>query len=300
MKIVENKKVEYLVELIDRLAPINNQFRKINNPIEKIETMWEFGKIINEYLTKYNLKLHELLYKIYDPHSTIKMSYITRDLGSYSYRVFSFFEKKEKIKKDLSGLKSYTLFRETVPLLFNEKYRLSDLKKKEVLRHITSNRDPRTLISEIKSIKKNILPIYNPRNQKSKEYEPLKFYLLDMNKKLKDFYIKDEVLSDKNKINIFRKNNSARNGLVSILMALASEAFLDKIKSINIKTLDSSQRKLYLLAVGNNRDRARFRKWGISSTNLLTIAEAIYCLDNPQNYKSVKGKFIKEEKLIEK
>lgn len=292
MKNLSNQSQEFIVELIDRLAPLNNKFRVVKNPLEKIETLWEMGKTINTYLLQHGLKLHELLYQIYDPHSTIKRSYITRDLGSYSYRVFNYFKSKEEIKKKLAGLGSYSLFREAIPLLFNEKYNLNHQEKNEVIRIITSGADQKLLVSRLRKKKKEILPISNPRNQKSQEFREERLYLQNLLDRLKEFYKTNKALPDK--VNIFDSKKD-REVFVSLLMALASDSFLNKVNNLDNETLSHDLKRLLSVIRSGNINRARFRRWVMTSTELLKIAEAIHSLDNQGYYSNFRGKFIDRE-----
>jgi len=289
MKDFFNKHQNSLVNLIDELGPLNNKFRNTKNSIEKIEILWDLGKAIDNYLTQYNLRLHELLYQIYDPYSTLKRSYITRDLGSYSYRIFNYFENKEEIRERLFGLKSYTLFREVVPLLFNKKYNLNNKEKNEIIKIITSDNNQKLLIEKIRKRKKEILPISNPRNQKSREFEKEKLYLQNFLNELKEFYRINKKLPIK--VNIFGSKKN-REFFVILLMALASDSFLDKIEHINIKIINNNQKRLLSIVKSNNINRARFRKWAINSTELLKIAEAIHSLNDKGNYTNFRNKFI--------
>jgi len=288
MENLPNRNQDFLVGLIDELAPLNNRFRVIKDPIEKIEVLWELGRVIDNYLSRRNLKLHELLYQIYDPYSTIKKSYITRDVGSYGYRVFKYFKNHEEIRKKLNGLESYSLFREAIPLLFNEKYNLSDVDKNEIINIVTSNNDQKLLFAKIRERKKEILLIRNPRDQKSKEFEEEKIYLYNILNKLKSFYRANKVLSGEKDIFGSKKN---KEFFITILMALASDSFLDKIKNVDIKRLDYNQKKLFSIVESDNMNRARFRKWVMSSTELLKIAEAIHSLSNKENYINFRNKF---------
>lgn len=292
MKDSSQKNNEFIVELIDKLAPLNNKFRITKNSVEKIEILWDLGQIIDAYLSKYDLKLHELLYQVYDPHSTIKKSYITRDVGSYSYRIFKYFKNKEEINNRLSNLKSYTLFREAIPLLFNDKYNLNKQEKDKIIDAIISNKNQKNLINELRKRKKDILPISNPRNQKSQEFQEERLYLRNLLVELRKFYGSNESLLATE--NIFGDKQS-RVFFVIILMALASDLFLNKINLVDPKMIDKNQKKLLLIAKSNNINRARFRKWVMTSTELLQIAEAIHSLDNKEYYVNFKNKFINNE-----
>ena len=281
-----------LVGLIDKLAPINNKFRGAQDPIKKIETMWDFGQILDSYLRTNNVKLHELLYQIYDPYSRVKMSYITRDLGSYCYRVYNFFPDRTQIGEMLKGIKSYTAFRESIPLLFNATYGLTEAQKKEVVSIISSNKPVSVIVEELKHKKRSIRPINNPRNQRSEEYIVEKEYLSDLKATLKEFYSKNETLPSRQIVDDNFGVEQFRSVLVDILMALASEAFISKVDKIDENLLINEIKDIYNIAKSNSQDRSRFRKWVFSANELLSIAEAIHSLSDTGDYISYRNKLI--------
>jgi hypothetical protein len=292
MKVERYQNQESLTKLIDEIGPLNNEFRFSTSAIKKIEILWDIGKKIDNYLLEYDLKLHELLYKIYDPYSTIKQSYITRDLGSYSYRIYKYFEKKEDIRDMLRGLKSYSLFREAIPLLFNKKYHLTGEEKAVVYKLITSEGNQKEIKHEIEKFKKSINPVTNPRNQRSDEFNKEKEYLENIRSELKDFYKKNDSISTEIEILGSKEN---RESMVRILMALSSESFINKIEGININSISDYARELLIIAQSDNSTRARFRRWVMNSNTLLRTAEAIHTLDNIKYFKSFREKFLMDE-----
>ncbi len=287
---------KHLVELIDQLAPLNNRFRIEKDPISKIELMWEFGEIINNYLSNYGIRLHALLYKIYDPHSNVKMSYITRDLGSYCYRINRFFKNKKDIRQKLYNLKNYTVFRESVPLLFNPKYN-SQINADVVLSLINSNRDPKLITKDAKQLKQKIRPIKNPRNQKSNLYSNEKIFIQHVYNDLNEFYLEYDHLPDEAIVISTFGNEKYRTSFMNILMSLASDSFIAKANGIKNTNLNEDVLSILAISKSTTDNRARFRKWVMSSTNLLLIAEGIYALNDEDNYQFFRSKFIKKNKL---
>ncbi len=283
-----------LVQLVDYLAPINNAFRTEKDAIKKITILWDFGNILNDYLLENNLKLHDLLYKIYNPHSNIKNSYITRDLGSYAYRIFCNFKSKKEIEEKLYGLKNYSLFREAIPLLFNEKYKIDQVEKNKIIKTITSQGDSQKIIKQLKNIKKNIVPIYNSRIQKKNDFNDEKIYLENMFNKLKGFYNDNLTLPDSVIINHSFGNSECRKEFVLILMSLASDSFLKQIDNMNTCIAGNEHNQFLSIAKKSSIDRARFRKWVMSSSQLLEIAEAINSLENESFYRNSRSKLVKQ------
>lgn len=279
-----------LTEVIDKLAPLNNRLRNETNPIKKIEIMWDLGKIIDNYTNRYNLKLHELLYKIYDPHSTIKASNITRDLGSYSYRIYKYYKTKEEIRKSLKNLKSYGLFREAVPLLFNPKYEPID--KNKMLALLNSNIPPEQVKALLIKMKKNTRLIKNPRSQKAYIYKEEVLYLRQVIAKLKYLYEKYDQLPSGKKINDTIGNKNYRKIVVKILSALSNDALLGNISNLKEKDVPASLSSLFKIAKSKNINRSRFRRWALSSNKLLSLAEGIHALNNNSNYIFYKKKLL--------
>ncbi len=76
-------------------------------------------------------------------------------------------------------------------------------------------------------------------------------------------------------------------------MAIASDAFMSKINIYSESEIKDNLRNLYKIAVSNNENRARFRKWVLSSTRLLWLAEAIHALSNDNYFRYFKKKLEK-------
>lgn len=283
---------DQLTRLIDVVGPLNNIYRTSTNPIEQIEVLWEIGEILDSYMNKYDLTLHELLYMIYDPYSTVKKSYITRDLGSYSYRIYKYYPKKSEIQDKLQGLQSYSVFREAIPLLFNESYGLNKNQKEKIYEMITSSDEHIEIKERLKEIKKDIKPIKNPRDQRSDEFEIQSSYLNSVFDDLQLIYRENETFPSETN---FLDTSQKRANMVKLLMALSSEIFISKLEEINEVILDQNQKKLLEIAQSDNSARSRFRKWVMSSNALLKMAEAIQNLDKEYNYPSYRDKFLEED-----
>lgn len=281
---------DQLVGLIDELGPINNQLRMTEDPLMRVELMWDFGETINCIMEKTGVKLHELLLAIYDPHATTKMSYITRDLGSYCYRIFKFFKQRNEIRSTLPGLRSYQLFREAIPLLFNEKYRLSSSRKQEVIQLIQSSEDLRRIKCELIEMKQQINPVKNPRNQLGKKYDSEKQHLQVLKSETNKLYTVCDTRTCVPRGKPFVR--SMRHEYVKILMALANDSFLAGLGSVEMDSLDSMGKSLISIAKGSARDRSRFRKWVMDSNDLLSLAEAINSLDSDENYRFYRKRII--------
>lgn len=293
MKIAAEGQKGDLVRLVDELAPVNNRFRMTKDPVVKVETMWDFGGILNRYVSDHNVKLDRLLLQIYDPHSTVKMSYITRDLGSYSSRIKKYFRSKNEIRSMLNGLYSPGVFREAIPLLFNPRYNLTDEGKQEIIKIITTPQNIRKATLELRRIKKSILPINNPRTQKANKYQEENKYLQSLFKELTIFYSDNDKQPSKELIDKKFGTVDSRTAFVVVLMALAGEAFLQKISDLNTSLLNSEMKRVFSIVESDTQERARFRKWAMDSNHLLKIAEALHSLDDENNYRQFRNKLPK-------
>lgn len=282
-----------LVRLIDELAPVNNRYRVSRDALTKIETMWDFGAILSKFMLEHGVKLDDLLFKIYDPYSTKKMSYITRNLGSYAYRINKYFRTREDIRKTLNGLTNYSVFREAFPLFSNPKYNLSEDRKREVLDLLTSQLPPQGLELKLRAIKQQIRPVANPRNQRANEYGVERDYLSGLQSKLNNFYSQYASYPPPTLITKMFGSPESRKTSVSILMALASEAFLKKLSDLDQKAIGEEMRRIYSIANGSLQRRSRFRRWGTGSNELLKIAEAIHSLNDEDDYRQYRTKLPK-------
>lgn len=280
----------FLVEIIDNLAPLNNKLRAEKVPVVKIELMWDFGRMLDSYMSRYKLKLHELLYQIYDPHSTLKASNITRDLGSYSHRIYKHFGNRSEIRRALEHLKSYSLFREALPLLFNPVYHKAE--KKEVLYLLNSALSDMVIKDRIIKMKQDIRLIKNPRNQKAYIYQEEGDFLRSYIANLKKVYFSNISLPNESKFNDLLGNRDFRKKLTDILLTLSSDVFGKRISVLSKKDVPDTLLSLYNIASGKSADRSRFRRWVLSSNKLLSLAEGIEGLNKMEDYKFYREKMI--------
>ncbi|MBI2327479.1 hypothetical protein HYU92_04120 [Candidatus Curtissbacteria bacterium] len=283
---------EDLITIIDSLAPINNAFRMEKKAIKKVEYVWELGSLLDEYIKKYKLTLDELLYSIYDPHATIKHSNITRSLGSYSYRIFHFFKKKEDVRKTIPNLKSYNVFIEALPLLVNIKYK-THVNSEDILAMVNSQKSTRQTINRLTLIKQSILPTRKLRIPPGLMYTEEKRFLVSVIKYIRGLYEKNESIFSFNNLQYELHKEKYREQLVLILMALASDSFMNKVKSYKENEVNKNLRRLFQIAISNNEKRSRFRRWVLSANELLWLAEAIHALGDDNDFHFFKKKLEK-------
>lgn len=264
-----------LIELVDKIGPINNRIRSEKEPIKKIESMWELGEYLDNFIVVNNYKLHSLLYELYDPHSTFKNTNVTRDLASYCYRFYKFFRSKKEIQQKLEGLKSYKAFRDAFPLLSNPRYKLTEFQKEETYKLIKQNEPLEKLLERIETKKKSIIKI--SRVVKKKDFENEKEILLRVSRILDDAIQKNQGVSD-----ILPKleySLSDLTNLVYCLMTLAYE-LPGKTETPNWKFESEELMPLMKISFGSTEDKARFRRWGLSTNELLKLAEKLQCVIN--------------------
>lgn len=283
---------EDLITIIDSLAPINNAFRREKNAIKKVEYVWELGLLLDKYIQKYKLTLDELLYSIYDPHATIKHSNITRSLGSYSYRIFHFFKKKEDIRKTIPNLKSYNIFIEALPLLVNIKYK-AHVNSEDIFAMVNSQESAQQTIDRLTLIKQSILPTRKLKISPGLMYAEEKRFLVLVIKYIRDLYEKNESIFSFNNLKYELHKKKYREQLVLILMALASDSFMNKVKTYKENEVHRNLRRLLQIAMSNNENRSRFRRWVLSANELLWLAEAIHALGNDNDFHYFKKKLEK-------
>lgn len=274
----------FLVELIDRLTPLNNKWRATNDALIKIELMWDMGRELNLAIKNSHFGFDELLRTLYDPHGK-KITYITRDLGSYSHRIFLYFRSKEDIRTQFKGLTSYTLFREAFPLLTNEKYELNDMQKAEVISLITGHSDTRSTQLKIKKLKQSIRPIKNTRTTKAQQYSDESKWLLGIREDVMSYYKDTEEYNP----DTFPIEAKSIDEFKSVIMALVSEKKSeDKIDVGSIS--DDGLRRIANIANGTTEDKSRFKKWGLDTYKLMTLAEMLSATSSQDKYNFVRQK----------
>jgi len=96
-----------LGRLIEHLGPLNNRWRD-SRPAEKVLTLWDMGEVI---LKQVPSPSDPLLWDIQ------KRSYLTRSLLRYALIVRRGWKRREDLTTLVSGLRSYTVFREALPFL---------------------------------------------------------------------------------------------------------------------------------------------------------------------------------------
>ena len=216
--------------LIAAITPLYNKFKsKDQNGIEQLKIAWEIGGKLHDYIKSNKIAPHTLFRKIYgkgEGSSDIaKKSYIPREFQGRCYRIFNLYDSKIKIEKDFPTLASFTLFRESMPFLDNDKYKFSGQRKKELLALLNSDKKPSIIMSEVRKLLKENIGMKNSRNQRLSELHDEKRCFIDfynhifamtklnqneLKRKLADNKIDDALI-----INLIENTNAmSRDGLM--------------------------------------------------------------------------------------
>lgn len=166
-----------IFDLIERITPYNNQYRDLvksgKNGTEVLNLMWIVGEILQLFINKFQIKPHNLYWRIYGKAEGLKTSYITRDFLSYCLRVRKYFSTAESISMKFPHLQRYSLFREAFPLLENPKFKLSQNEEAEIIRVLNSNIDPRGIKEIIQNVKLDRIGLKNTRTQRLNEMKSI-------------------------------------------------------------------------------------------------------------------------------
>ncbi len=166
-----------IFDLIEVITPLNNRYRDLvrggKNGTEVLKIMWNVGEIIQSFINKFQIKPHNLYWRIYGKAEGAKISYITRDFLSYCLRVRRYFSTIEIVAEKFPCLQRYPLFREAFPLLENPKFKLSRNEETEIIRVLNSNNDSQKIKEIILNIKSDRIGIKNTRKQRLSEMKPI-------------------------------------------------------------------------------------------------------------------------------
>jgi len=154
-------------DLIDELAPLNNQMRAATRSHQpayvSIELMWDMGEIL---IASEVERIHPLAWAV------AERSYITRDLLSYCFRIRNYFGDRAEIKTRFGQVPVYGIFREAFPLLDNQQFKLDTDGERELIALMVSDRSTKQVKDEIIAMKKRLIGRDNPRTQRLAEVEP--------------------------------------------------------------------------------------------------------------------------------
>lgn len=281
-------------ELIEKITPLYNQYKKEGNNISGVESliiMWDIGDLLGLYIKEHNVPPHNLYRDIYGKSegssNTSQKSYITREFQGRCYRIRNIFSDHEQIEKELSNLKSFTTFREAMPFFDNEKYKLIGEDKISLLSLLNSSLTPKNIMKKIKILQKNKIGIKNPRTQRLDDLKQEKDifvnfynYLFKLLKSGDYKSIKESLLNIPNDLIL----NLSKN-----LTALTQEGL--KTYDIKMELVNNEDWKSFIILIknfileNNPKKIRRFRRL-IPVERFARLAEMLFALSSENNYKN--------------
>lgn len=185
-----------LFDLIEKITPYNNHYRDLiksgGNGTEILSLMWDVGAIIQVFIGAFQIKPHNLYWRIYGKAEGLKTSYITRDFLSYCLRIKKYFPAREDISKTFPYLQKYSLFREAFPLLENPKFKLSNSEEEEIIKILNSNANLKKIKTIIQRVKSDRIGIKNTRKQKLGEMKLITDSFVDIYNEIYEIIKKDD------------------------------------------------------------------------------------------------------------
>jgi hypothetical protein len=285
------------IKLIETITPLYNVFKSSKDhlsPCELIEVMWEIGASLKIYIKECGIRPHTLFRDIYGKSegkiNIAQKSYITREFLGRCFRVRNMFEKKELIKGELGNLKSFTAFRESMPFLDNEKYKLSGEERDALLRLLNSDLKPGFLLKEVKLLQIRKINKKNPRTQRLRELEEFKKVFIDF---YNEIY---RMISVHNFDTILGEIKNINQNYISILsrntVALTEEGLkfleFESVKDMGLWTKYSNNLQ-FLFRQDDAKLRRRFRRL-IPPSRIIRLADMLYALTDKKKYINFKQK----------
>jgi len=167
-----------ILKLIKEITPLYNTYienRRTISGMNALKIMWDIGDILDKYIEKFDIKPHKLYRLVYGKSegssNIIQRSYITREFLGRCYRIKNLFELKDQIELTFPNLRSFTLFRESMPFFDNPKYILDPLRKNDLVELLNSEEDPKIILSKIRVLQRRMIGKSNPRTQRLHELE---------------------------------------------------------------------------------------------------------------------------------
>lgn len=264
-------------KLIEEIGPLNNQIRD-SDGYQKISLMWDVGDILFKSGVK---KIHPIAWEIQ------KKSYITRDLLSYCYRIRKKWPKKSELKNLLFGIKSYSVFREALPLIENEKYILKEEDVKEIIRALKED-DPVEVKKKLGILKRKYINIRNDRRQRLNELQEQANAFNNFHRYLIDLLLRENT----KKLEEIKENlgNDVLLQLSQMCMALANDYYKGPI-CIDIEESNSVfftfKEKLLPISLSKKDIKARFRRL-ISMEALIETSDILNSIKNGEALSNIK------------
>lgn len=283
-------------ELIKKITPPYNCYKENKDRlsgVESLEIMWNIGDELKNFIDINKIPPHTLYREIYGKSEGRKniaqRSYITREFQGRCYRIRNIFKKKDQIKRDLSGLKNFTSFREAMPFFDNPKYILKGSDRENILNLLNSNVPANIILERIKLLQKEKIGIKNPRTQKLSELEKEKntfisFYNFIYNLLKEGSY--SNTIHNLGNINIDFIKILSKN--TSVLSQEGLKNFDFKIPNdIQINWKEYGELVKMLTEQRDAKIRRRFRRI-ISPERIVRLSDMLYALTSETDYNKFK------------
>lgn len=264
-------------KLIEIIGPLNNQIRELDG-YQKLSLLWDVGDIL---VKEGIVKIHPVAWAIQ------KRSYITRDLLSYCYRI----RKKWPVKKEMENLfkniKSYTVFREALPLIENEKFRLKNAKVNEVIKWLSEGRT-KEIKDRIIAMKRRLIARPNDRRQRLQEYSKEARIFKD----LYEYLVKIIASEDSDKLEEIKRSVGEDNLLKisQICMAIMNEDYKGP-RTIEFSVLPNNFRELAVeilpISLGSREVKARFRRI-MDNEKIIEMADILSSIKSGESISAIK------------
>lgn len=242
---------------------------------------WDLGQELNSYITTNDVKPHSLYREIYGKsegsQNADRKSYIPREFQGRCLRIYKIFKNKKDIDKLLPNLISFTLFREAMPFIDNDKFKLTGSKKDELFKLLNSSVAPSRAMNKLRLMLKENIGVTNPRTQKLDELDKEKQIFIDFYNMI--YHLKKNDLETiKQEMHIKKLNTEILNDIAISTNAMAQDGIL--YNKINFSTSEKNTWSDYVNIVTNfSNDKTpkkirRFRRV-IETRRITQLAEMI-------------------------
>jgi len=173
-------------DLINNITPLYNEYKQNSKSISGTNAlilMWDIGNILKDYIDENDVAPHSLYREIYGNSeggtNVSRKSWITREFQGRCFRIRNMFESKDQIISEFPALVGFTSFRECMPFFDNEKYKLEDRERENLLKLLNSDKSKSYILKEIRKLQARKIGIKNTRNQRLADLENEKKIFID-------------------------------------------------------------------------------------------------------------------------
>lgn len=279
--------------LIKEITPLYNHYKQNKNKLngaDSLAIMWDIGDTLKKIIEKNNIPPHNLFRSVYgnseNKINVTRKSYITREFQSRCYRIRKIFDSKEQIRKELSNLKTFILFREAMPFFDNVKYEFKGKEKKSLLLLLNSEMPPAEILKKIKIHQKEKIGINNPRTQRLGDVENKKNTFIEF------YNFIFRLIKSDSYIESLKKLKTIDTGFINLLAkntSVLSQEGLKKFEFEVPKGISSILQEYaiviqQLVSKEDAKERRRFRRL-ISPERITRLAEMIHAFSSEKKYR---------------